>query len=61
MALSNAAKKEIVSKYQKDSKDTGSSEVQIALLTANIKKLTEHMQKNIRAPGAVKNFDQWDG
>jgi small subunit ribosomal protein S15 len=44
MALSNTAKKEIVSKYQRDGKDTGSSEVQIALLTANIQHLTAHMK-----------------
>ena len=44
MALSNTQKEEIVKKYQRDSKDTGSSEVQVALLTANITSLTGHMQ-----------------
>ena len=37
-------KKEIIKKYQRDEKDTGSSEVQIALLTERITELTEHLK-----------------
>ena len=37
---------EIVSKYAKHDKDTGSPEVQIAQLTTRIKHLTEHMKAN---------------
>ena len=44
MALSTTAKKEIVEKFQRDGKDTGSTEVQVALLSANIAQLTKHMQ-----------------
>lgn len=44
MALSTAVKKEIVEKFQRDGKDTGSTEVQVALLSANIAQLTQHMQ-----------------
>ena len=36
MALDNSVKEEIVKKYGKSANDCGSSEVQIALLTANI-------------------------
>lgn len=36
-------KKEIVATYGKDANDTGSIEVQIALLTARIKDLNEHL------------------
>ncbi|MCI7401460.1 MAG: 30S ribosomal protein S15 [Christensenella sp.] len=39
-------KKEIIAKYGKDENDTGSAEVQIALLTARIKHLTEHLKLN---------------
>ena len=46
MALSTLQKQEIVKKYQKDAKDTGSTEVQVALLTADIVSLTEHMKAN---------------
>ncbi len=46
MALRNNAKEEIVKKYGKTEKDCGSSEVQIALLTANINSLSDHFSKN---------------
>lgn len=39
-------KKAIVKEYGKDEKDTGSIEVQIALLTARISNLTEHLKSN---------------
>ena len=42
MALSPAVKLAIVKDYQRDESDTGSSEVTVALLTANINKLQEH-------------------
>ena len=35
---------EIINKYRRDEKDTGSSEVQIALLTERINELTEHLK-----------------
>ena len=37
-------KQEIIKEFQRDEKDTGSSEVQIALLTERIKELTEHLK-----------------
>ncbi|PIW12620.1 MAG: 30S ribosomal protein S15, partial [Candidatus Infernicultor aquiphilus] len=39
-------KEEIIKKYQHHTTDTGSPEVQIALLTKNINDLTEHLIKN---------------
>lgn len=39
-------KQEIIKQYQLKEGDTGSTEVQIALLTANIKHLTEHLKVN---------------
>ncbi len=44
MALAKEQVKEIVKKYGKDENDTGSSAVQIALLTAQINSLTEHLK-----------------
>jgi small subunit ribosomal protein S15 len=41
------SKEEIVKAYGKDAKDTGSPEVQIALLTKRILTLTEHSKKHI--------------
>tara|TARA_B100001013_G_C24390377_1_gene355835 strand:- start:37 stop:306 length:270 start_codon:yes stop_codon:yes gene_type:complete len=42
MTLTVEKKKEIVNTIGKDDKDTGSSQVQIALLTERIRDLTEH-------------------
>tara|TARA_B100000029_G_scaffold492377_1_gene553612 strand:- start:42840 stop:43109 length:270 start_codon:yes stop_codon:yes gene_type:complete len=46
MLENNLTKNKIISEYQKKAKDTGSSEVQIALLTNRINLLTEHFKKN---------------
>ena len=46
MALDQAKKAEIIAKYGKDENDTGSTEVQVALLTERIKYLTEHLKTN---------------
>jgi len=42
--LSKEAKQEIIKQYARDGKDTGSVEVQVAVLTAKINRLTEHMK-----------------
>ncbi len=42
MALSVSEKSEIVKEYQTAEGDTGSPEVQVALLTVNINKLQDH-------------------
>ncbi|MDD2762210.1 MAG: 30S ribosomal protein S15 [Methylomonas sp.] len=42
MALSAAQKKAVVEEYRLSESDTGSTEVQVALLTANINQLTPH-------------------
>lgn len=44
MALTTAAKAQIVKTYKQSKNDTGSPEVQIALLTARINSLTEHLK-----------------
>ena len=44
MALEVAQKAEIIKKFGKSDKNTGSIEVQIALLTQNIAELTEHLK-----------------
>ncbi|MGM9942287.1 MAG: 30S ribosomal protein S15 [Bulleidia sp.] len=44
--LSKETKAEIVKTYGKKEGDTGSTEVQVALLTAQINSLTEHMKVN---------------
>lgn len=44
--LKNSQKQEIISKFGKDSKDSGATEVQIAMLTQKISELTEHLKSN---------------
>lgn len=46
MALTTAAKAEIVKTYKQSKNDTGSPEVQIALLTARINSLTSHLKEH---------------
>ena len=46
MSLSVEAKAKIVAEFGRDAKDTGSSEVQIALLSFRIKYLTEHLKEH---------------
>ncbi len=44
MVFDPAVKKEIIQKFQVHERDTGSPEVQIALLTERINYLTEHLK-----------------
>jgi len=46
MALSAAEKAKVVADYQRAEGDTGSPEVQVALLTTNINKLQDHFKGN---------------
>ena len=46
MSLTVDAKKEIVGRFGKSEADTGSTEVQIALLTARINELTQHLREH---------------
>ena len=47
MALTKEVKAEIIKKYGKNEKDTGSTEVQIAILTAEINELNTHFETHI--------------
>ncbi len=47
MAISKARKQEIIKEYALKEGDTGSPEVQIAVLTAEINTLNEHLQVHI--------------
>lgn len=46
MPINLKNKDKIIKKYGKDAKDTGSAEVQIALLSQKINELTEHLKVN---------------
>jgi len=48
MAITAAQKAQIVTDYQRDPADTGSPEVQVALITARITYLTDHFKTNAK-------------
>ena len=48
MALQVVQKSQVVSQYQRSGKDTGSPEVQIALLTERINGLAEHFKTHVK-------------
>lgn len=46
MALTKIEKQQIIKEFARDEKDTGSTEVQIAILTKEIEKLTAHLKEH---------------
>jgi small subunit ribosomal protein S15 len=46
MSLSSESKSEIIKEYSRGDRDTGSAEVQIAILTKRITELTEHFKEH---------------
>lgn len=48
MSVTADAKKEIIAKFKTHAGDTGSSEVQIALLSKRIENLTDHFKQHVK-------------
>ncbi len=46
MSLDTAEKQKLINSYQNHGTDTGSAEVQVAMLSERISKLSGHLQKN---------------
>ena len=46
MALAKSRKEELVKEFGRGNNDTGSVEVQVAILTEEIKELTEHLKEH---------------
>jgi small subunit ribosomal protein S15 len=44
MPLATEQKQEIIASFQRSANDTGSAEVQVALITQRVKELTEHLK-----------------
>ena len=49
MAITQTKKNEIINKFARHEGDTGSAEVQIAVLTADINELNDHMRTHRKA------------
>ena len=56
MALTKERKSEIVREYARNNKDTGSTEIQVAILTEEINQLTAHLKEHTR--GLLKKVGQ---
>ena len=48
MPLTKDKKQELIGKYGRSDTDTGSAEVQVAMLTERINELTEHLRTNVK-------------
>ena len=46
MSITKEKKQEVIKKFKKNDKDTGSADVQIAILTERIKSLTDHLKQH---------------
>ena len=46
MSITKEKKQELIKKFKKNDKDTGSADVQIAILTERIKSLTDHLKEH---------------
>ena len=44
MSITAEKKQEVIAEYRRDEKDTGSPEVQVAVLTTRIKEMTAHLK-----------------
>ncbi len=56
MSITKETKNALVKKYATNAKDTGSPEVQVALLTERINNLTEHMKKHKHDMGSRRGL-----
>ncbi len=56
MSINLKNKTDIVKKYGKNEQDTGSADVQIALLTEKINELTEHLKANPKDFGGKRGL-----
>lgn len=56
MAFKKTAKKKLITKHRKHDKDTGSPQVQIAILTKKITMLTKHLQDHKKDQSARRGL-----
>lgn len=61
MAITKEKKAELVKKFGKNEKDSGATEVQIAILTEEINNLTEHLKVHIHDFHSKRGLQQMVG
>ena len=61
MPLEKATKKQVITRYRTHGADTGSPEVQVAVLTERIKQLTQHLIANKKDTASRRGLQQMVG
>jgi small subunit ribosomal protein S15 len=61
MALANQQRSEVIAEYRRSDSDTGSAEVQIAILSTRISELTEHLKVHTRDHASRRGLLQMVG
>ena len=61
MAITKARKEELVKEFGRGKNDTGSVEVQVAILTEQIVELTDHLKKHIHDFHSKRGLQQMVG
>ncbi len=56
MSIDPKKKTEVIGEYRRGEKDTGSTEVQVALLTTRIRQLTEHLKTHSKDHAARRGL-----
>jgi small subunit ribosomal protein S15 len=56
MSLNGKAKQKLIADYQNDKNDTGSPQVQVAILTTRINELSEHMKAHHKDLGSRRGL-----
>jgi small subunit ribosomal protein S15 len=56
MSITNEAKTKLIEEFRQGEGDTGSTEVQVAILTTRIRNLTEHLKKHKKDHGSRRGL-----
>ncbi len=58
MSITPERKSQLIQDYRRDEKDTGSPEVQVAVLTSRINELTSHLKRQVKDHAARRGLLQ---
>lgn len=58
MSITPERKSQLIQEYRRDEKDTGSPEIQVAVLTSRINELTTHLKRQVKDHAARRGLLQ---
>lgn len=61
MSITDARKQELIQEFQTNEKDSGSAQVQVAILTERIRNITEHLKVNKKDYASQRGLMQMVG